>query len=465
MNSNTPQTISEQQTTAGAAAAVLPPAQRPVDKTERISTIDMIRGVALFGILLMNIPGFGFHWSGWDALRRGPQNGADYYTMEVIGVFFEGTMRGLFSMLFGAGMLLFTMNKKESLAGPSVGELYYRRLLILVGFGVINAFVFLWIGDILFFYGLCGMVLYPFRKMAAKWLIVIGICFLAVAAWKSQIWYGDTREQRAKYNEAKAAEKEGKKLTDEQTAAIASWTERENWKPDPLDRDKDVSEVRGNYASVFNHYLRQNAEGEIWGTYHWAIWDCLGMMFLGMALLKLGYFSNKPSTSTYLMGLLVGYGVGIPVGYAIFSKEMIESARNYGAFVDNYRVSFNALYDLKRVLLSVGHASLIMLVYRSKIVPWLMKGLANVGQMAFTNYLMQSIICTLIFHGYGLGYYNKLAFHQLYFVVFGVWVFQFIFSAIWLRYFRFGPFEWLWRSMTYWKKQPMRLRQEAVVAT
>lgn len=463
MDSNTPQTITDQQAAAG-ATAILPPTQRPVDKAERISTIDMIRGVALFGILLMNIPGFGFHWFGWDALRRGPQSGADYYTMEVIAVFFEGTMRGLFSMLFGAGMLLFTINKKDSLNGPSVGELYYRRLLILVGFGVINAFVFLWIGDILFFYGLCGMVLYPFRKLAAKWLIVIGICFLAVAVWKSQIWYGDTREQRAKYKEAKAAEKAGKKLTDEQTAAIASWTERENWKPDPQDRDRDVREVRSNYASVFSHYLRQNAENEIWGTYHWAIWDCLGMMFLGMALFKLGYFSNTPSTSTYLMGLLVGYGVGIPVGYAIFSKEMIESVRNYGAFVDNYRVSFNSLYDLKRVCLSVGHASLIMLVYRSRVVPWLMKGLANVGQMAFTNYLMQSLICTFIFHGYGLGYYNKLAFHQLYFVVFGVWVFQFIFSAIWLRYFRFGPFEWLWRSMTYWKKQPMRLRREAVVA-
>jgi uncharacterized protein len=461
MDSNTPQIITEQQAPAAAASLV---AQKPVEKTERISTIDMIRGVALFGILLMNIPGFGFHWFGYDGLRRGPQSGADYYTMEVISVFFEGTMRGLFSMLFGAGMLLFTMNKKDSISGPSVGELYYRRLLILVGFGVINAFVFLWIGDILFFYGLCGMVLYPFRKTAAKWLLVMGICFLAVAAWKSQIWYGDTREQRAKYNEAKAAEKAGKKLTDEQTAAIASWTERENWKPDPQDRDRDVREVRGNYASVFSHYLRQNAEGEIWGTYHWAIWDCLGMMFLGMALFKLGYFSNKPSTSTYLMGLLVGYGVGIPVGYAIFSKEMIESVRNYGAFVDNYRVSFNALYDLKRVLLSVGHASLIMLVYRSRLVPWLMKGLANVGQMAFTNYLMQSLICTFIFHGYGLGYYNKLAFHQLYYVVFGVWVFQFIFSAIWLRYFRFGPFEWLWRSMTYWKKQPMRVKEEAVVA-
>ena len=115
------------------------------------------------------------------------------------------------------------------------------------------------------------------------------------------------------------------------------------------------------------------------------------------------------------------------------------------------------LGDIRRVFLCIGHASLIMLIFRSRIVPWLMKGLANVGQMAFTNYLMQSIFCTLIFYGYGLCFYNKLPFHQLYYVVAGIWVFQLIFSAIWLRYYRFGPFEWLWRSLTYGKKQPMKI--------
>lgn len=86
-----------------------------------------------------------------------------------------------------------------------------------------------------------------------------------------------------------------------------------------------------------------------------------------------------------------------------------------------------------------------------------MNGLANVGQLAFTNYLMQSVLCTLFFNGYGLGYFGKQAVHQLYYVVAGVWVVQFIFSTIWLRYFRFGPLEWVWRSLTYWKRQPMRL--------
>ena len=146
----------------------------PVAATERIKTIDIIRGVALLGILLMNIPDFGI--VGWfdDTLRRGPHNTTDFYTQEVISIFFQGTMFGLFAMLFGAGMILFTINKTERPGGTPVIELYYRRLLWLVLFGIIHAYL-IWWGDILYAYGIAGMVLYPFRKTAAKWLFLLGI--------------------------------------------------------------------------------------------------------------------------------------------------------------------------------------------------------------------------------------------------------------------------------------------------
>jgi len=426
----------------------------PVTAAERIKTIDIVRGVALLGILLMNIPGFGIDWANLYPVRRGPHNTADFRTMQVISVFFEGTMRGLFSMLFGAGVILFTMNKKEILGGVTVAELFYRRLLLLVLFGVINAYVLLWPGDILFFYGLAGMVLYPFRKTAVKWLLLLSIVCIGIGLLKGQLGFNETREQRAAYLEAVKLEKEGKKLTDEQQQARTAWLERENWRPDAERSARNDQKMHSGYGTIFSYFIPWNSGGETWGIYH-GIWDSLCMMFLGMALFRLAFFSNKLSTSTYTMGLLIGYGIGIPIGWLMFSKEQ-SSILNFGAFVDAYRVPFWALYDLKRVFLCLGHASLIILVFRSRIIPWLMKGLANVGQMAFTNYLMQSIICTLFFYGYGLGYYNHLKFHQLYFVVGAVWIFQIIFSAIWLRYFLFGPFEWLWRSATYWKRQPMK---------
>ena len=156
------------------------------------------------------------------------------------------------------------------------------------------------------------------------------------------------------------------------------------------------------------------------------------------------------------MTLMIGYGIGIPIGWISFDHGLSNWVGNIANYVDSYRVPQWVLYHFKRLLLALGHASLLMLVFRSGVLNPLMKGLSNVGQMAFTNYLMQSLICTFIFFGYGFGYYNKLQFWQLYLVVGAVWIFQLIFSAIWLRYFKFGPFEWLWRSATYWKKQPMK---------
>ena len=220
--------------------------------------------------------------------------------------------------------------------------------------------------------------------------------------------------------------------------------------------------MHSGYGTIFTYFIPNNAGGETWGMYH-GLWDMLCMMFIGMALFGWGFFSNKLSTSAYAIGLLLGYGIGIPIGWIFFDKGLGGFIFNLGGYVDTYRVPHFVLGDFRRLFLCVGHASLIMLIFRSRIIPWLMKGLANVGQMAFTNYLMQSIICTLIFYGYGLSNYNKLKFHQLYYVVAAIWIFQIIFSLIWLRYFRFGPFEWLWRSLTYWEKQPMRKTENYVV--
>jgi uncharacterized protein len=360
-------------------------------------------------------------------------------------------------MLFGAGMVLFTMNKKETPGGITVAEYYYRRLLWLVFFGLVNAYILLWPGDILYYYGLCGMLLYPFRKLNPKWLFAIGLFCILIGGLKTVWWYNELSDKRIAYKEAIAAEKANKKLTDKQKEEKAAWLEVEkNQKPDTARSRKDIEKMHSGYGTIFTFFIPLNAGGETWGMYHGA-WDMLCMMFIGMALFRWGFFSNRVSGSTYTMGLLIGYGIGIPVGWVFFDKGIMPWVSNFTAYVDAYRVPHWVLGDVRRLFLCIGHASLVMLVFRSRIVPWLMKALANVGQMAFTNYLSQSIICTLIFYGYGLSYYHKLCYHQLYYVVAGIWIFQLIVSSIWLRYYRFGPFEWAWRSLTYWKKQPMKI--------
>ena len=356
-------------------------------------------------------------------------------------------------MLFGAGMILFTMNKKETPGGVTIAELYYRRLLLLVLFGVIHGYV-IWTGDILYLYALAGMLLYPFRKTAVKWLFLLAIICIGIGILKGMLRYNETRGKRAAYVEAVKAEKGGKALTAEQQIATTTWVEIENnRRPDRERRERNIRKMHSGYGTIFTFFMPGNSGDQSWGIYH-GVWGSLCMMFLGMALFRLGFFSNKLSTSTYAIGLLIGYGIGIPIGWIMFNARISELL-NYVTYVDAYRVPHGAFYGFKRVFLCLGHASLIMLVFRSRIIPWLLKGLANVGQMAFTNYLMQSIICTLFFYGYGLDYFNHFKYHQLFFVVAAVWIFQLIFSAIWLRYYRFGPFEWLWRSLTYWKRQPM----------
>ena len=429
----------------------------PVATTDRIKSIDTIRGFALLGILLMNIPGFAMNQNFWYPLLSGARSGYDYLTFSWISIFFDGTMRGLFSMLFGAGMILFMTNKKELSGQASVAEYYYRRLLWLVFFGIINAYVILWFGDILFYYGLFGMLLFPFRKLAAKWLLVIGIACVSFAIIRSEWGWSESREKRETYIEAMAAKKEHKKLTDEQQAAVTYWAQlAKPQKPDTAETNLNIRSMREkSYFSVFKYLLPKNATYEVTITYYDA-WDMLAMMFIGMALLTWGFFSNKLRTSTYAMWLLIGYGVGIPFGYFLFDSDMTYFGHNQD-YVTHWKSAPWIFGEFRRIFISVGHASLLMLLFRSKLVPWLMKALSAVGQMAFTNYLMQSIICTFFFYGYGFGNFDKLHYHQIYYVVGIVWVFQMIFSVIWLRYFRFGPFEWVWRSLTYWKKQPMKL--------
>ncbi|MES2775781.1 MAG: DUF418 domain-containing protein [Bacteroidota bacterium] len=431
----------------------------PVAKADRIHTVDMIRGFALLGILLMNIPIFGLDESAFSQILKGSSENADFKALGFIHIFPDGTMRGLFSMLFGVGMVLFTLNKTSKPDGPTVAEYYYRRLLWLVLFGVFNAYILLWEGDILFYYGLAGMLLYPFRKSSPKLLIGLGILCFAINMYKTMGWFGDTKKTRKTYLEAKAAIAEKKPLTEAQQGAMGRWEEIEKSQtPDTARSKRNIRKMHSGYGTIFSYFIPDNANNEIWGMYH-GIWDFIGMMLIGMGLFWMGFFSNKLATSTYGMLALVGYIVGITIGWLAFINGQVEWVRHFSTYIDNWRVPHFLLYDVRRVFISVGHASLLMLLYRSGLVNWLMRALANVGQMAFTNYLMQSIICTWFFFGYGFDYYNKLRFYQLYYVVLAIWIFQMIFSSIWLRFFRFGPFEWVWRSLTYWKKQPMRLKK------
>jgi uncharacterized protein len=174
------------------------------------------------------------------------------------------------------------------------------------------------------------------------------------------------------------------------------------------------------------------------------------MMLIGMAFFRWGIFQAEKSLKFYTMLMFAGYVVGLSVNY-------YESCLIYQSNWDVITMSkADITYQLGRLSTTIGHIGLVMLFIKSGILSWLQNALAAVGKMALSNYLIHTIICNVFFMGFGFAMFGKLQRYELYYVVIAIWVFQLIYSPIWFKYFKFGPAEWAWRSLTYMRKQPFR---------
>ncbi|MCY7359265.1 MAG: DUF418 domain-containing protein [Rudanella sp.] len=437
---------------------------QPVARTKRIPTIDILRGVALLGILLMNIQVFGLTEASLQQLVRGP-HGGNYWLQTIIHVLFENKMRALFSMLFGAGIILFLAKNRDG-AGMAAPELFVRRQLWLIVFGLVNAIGLLWQYDILFHYGIVGILLFPFKRLSARALLVCAMVVGLIYSGKNYWDFAEQKQKYEKYQKVVAFEKKTKpekktkkvKLTDDQKEEKSTWEGLV--KGNKYDKKADRAEVvamRSDYATVWSHQLPKIQRMEAPFFYQSGLWDIASMMLLGMALFKWGFFSNRLTTNEYAM-LAVG---GLLVGQLIAWLSLPASELKITDFTKYISTNVLPLAEVsmpfERAFSAVGWASLVLVLYRLEIGAWLWRAVGAVGQIAFTNYLMQSVLCTLFFYGYGFGYFGDLKFYQLYFVVAEIWLIQLVFSVFWLHYFRFGPLEWLWRSLTYGERQPMSL--------
>jgi uncharacterized protein len=428
----------------------------PVAQADRLQNLDMLRGVALLGILLMNIPGFALAERAFDGFRNDPHS-ANFWTYAVVTVLFEGKMRALFSMLFGAGIVLFTMRKEQ--AGQPVAGLFYRRMGWLVLFGLIQAHVLLWMGDILYFYGISGMLAFLFRKLPARYL-ALGVPLVAILGFVGNtLFFQHIRATRFAYKAAQEAQHRGQTLTAAQRQAITAWQDTEKeFLPNQAEIAAHTRQMKSNYSTVAQRVRHESWSGETTFLLL-TIPDVLALMLLGIALFKWGFFTGQWSRAQYLRTAAWGYGLGLPL---VLWSFCLGYQRGVGVaaqveFIETHSIVWSGLiYPAQRILLVLAHSSVLLLLYRAGVWQGLLQRLAAVGQMAFTNYIMHTVFCTLIFFGYGLNYYAELQYYQLYFVVAAIWVVQLIISPIWLKYYLFGPLEWLWRTLTYWQVQPMR---------
>jgi uncharacterized protein len=418
----------------------------PTAGSDRKDALDTLRGVALLGILLMNIYS--------NPTISGGAEGLDLAAWAVNNLFFEGTMRGLFSLMFGAGIVLMTSRAEARGGGLEVADIYYRRNLWLFAFGIIHGWLLLWFGEILYFYGIGALFLFAFRNLRARTLIILGALVLATLIPKDIYHYIETHNA---FEEAQAAEivqeslAEDEELDDEQQEAIDTWKGiKDDANPSAEKIEKRIEGMHGNYFKIIGTISGVLIWFQSSGLYQFMFFDTVGMMLIGMGFLKLGIITGERSNRFYVLLMLIGYGIGLSIN-AYETRLLI--ANNFDIFANQQA---NLTYGFGRVAMTLGHIGFWMLICKSGWFNWLTSRLGAVGRMALTNYVMHSVFAAILFTGIGFSLFGSLQRHELFYVVAGIWLFQLIVSPIWMKHFRFGPLEWVWRSLTYNKKQPMR---------
>jgi uncharacterized protein len=433
--------------TTAATVSKAEPALAPVTDSARTSSVDVLRGVAVLGILLMNIVAMGLPFEAYfDPTVAGGATGLNLQAWLIANLCFEGSMRAIFSMLFGAGVLLFT-SKGDEKAGVSVADAYYRRTIWLFILGIIHGYVLLWPGEILYSYGLMGLFLFPFRRVAPGKLFALGLALLlagAAAYFLENVQVVNLHERAVA---AEQAVEQGMELGPELQGWLDQWDEKvQELKPSEETLAERIANVRGGYVSAARELAQQTYYYQSMIHYRYDYFDVLSMMFIGMALFKWGVLSAALTARVYLGMAIVGYAVGLLVNWR---ETAIILSQDFSV------VSFfqsGLTYDVGRAGMMIGHMSGVMLLCRSGIARWLTGRLAAVGRMALTNYILHTLITTTVFIGFKQ--YGQWERHQLYYLVFAIWILQVTVSPIWLRHFHFGPLEWLWRVLTYQRRQP-----------
>ncbi|MEF8780327.1 MAG: DUF418 domain-containing protein [Haloferacaceae archaeon] len=396
------------------------PDPEPTPPSERIVSLDALRGFALLGILVINVRVFAMpEVTLLNPSAYGDFSGANYWIWFLGHVFAEKKFITLFSALFGAGVVLFTRSKERK--GLPARRLHLRRMGWLVAIGLAHAYL-LWYGDILVAYGLCGIVFVVARDWEPTRQATFGLAVLAVPSVTELLL-------------AVSAD----------PAAIAA-----QWSPAASTISAEVAAYRGGWIAQMDHRVPTSFARQTTGFVSSTGWRVGGTMLLGMALFEWGVLTNERPERFYRR-LAVGGGlVGLVtvlagVWYIEANDWAAAAALPWRQF--NYWGSFP---------LAGAYVGLVMLYCRRRADGPVTRAFAAVGRTAFTNYLLQTVVATSVFYGHGLGLFGRVTRVEAFAFVLAVWAVQLPLSVLWLRYFRFGPVEWVWRVLTYRSVQPIR---------
>ncbi|MGQ0660179.1 DUF418 domain-containing protein [Sphingosinicella sp.] len=410
----------------------------------RIAQLDVVRGVAVMGILAMNIVAFAMPFQAYfNPMAYGTESAADLASWAFNFVFVDGKMRGLFSFLFGASTLL--VIEKAEAAGLSAARIHYARMFWLLVFGLIH-FYLIWFGDILSHYALIGLLLFFFRRLAVRALLIWGaMLVLAQCLMMAGFAFG------AFTLSAAAA------ASNPDPEAVRQWPEMSGMfgAPGPAAISEKLAHFLGPWSEQVHDRLVERGAEPFTSTLFFG-WETLAYMLFGMAALKSGFFRGQWAPARYWRVAAIGLGIAIPayvlIAWLLWSR---------GFAAQNVIAAFSAQTPF-RPFIVIAYAALIVLAARNG--GWLAERIAAAGRAAFTNYLGTSILMTTLFYGYGFGLFGELSRIELWLPVLGVWVLMLLWSKPWLERFHYGPLEWLWRSLSRLELQPMRRREPATAS-
>lgn len=383
-------------------------------KSQRLGTLDVLRGIVILAILIININ----YFSTPSLIRYNPLAYGEFSTLDQWVWLIEYSLvkqrfMTLLALLFGVGIMLFVA-KYERLGSNPNRPFVFRSVFLLL-FGLAHAYL-LWDGDILVAYAVCGLIVYWLRALGAVWLIVLGL-IMAFGAVAPDMWHA----MQAMNN----------------PPATPDW-----WIADTATQQAALLKYQGSWWE-----LTPDRVAAAWGRQsldfiYFTLWRCCGLMMLGMGLWKLGALTSPRALKHFAVwGLLLGLIISLGATWCF-----VDSGFQYPVFV-----GINSLgFYIGSIVLALGYLGGVMLWGQTRTLKPFQNLLAKAGRMAFTLYIMQSVICGWLFYGYGLDLFGQVSRSELWLYTFAIWAFQLLFVVVWFKYFKRGPLEAVWRKGYEW---------------
>ena len=417
--------------------------------SERLAVLDAVRGFALCGILLINLPHMAWLMDSDEPVRAVRDGGFSTVLWWVQMLLVNGNMRGLFSILFGASMLLFLAKaERGSATRTEANRLMLRRLFWLFMFGVVDMSLLLWPGDILSIYAIAGLIALPFATARPRTLAIGALIAIVSVSGYMVVHQLPKLEMLAQGPALESRAASGQTLSADDQQKLENW---QQLRTGQLANPDEINAERASRLSGYVGNLRymSNLSWTWWLDWkddlRW-VFDAVAFMLVGMLLYRIGWIQGEASRRIYLVSVLLGYGLGVPL-------KTLEALRDWHLMMGVASPQFTMFLlpaitlQTARLLVTLGHAGLFLWCWKTFNLR--LEPLQALGRMAFTGYLGQSILAAVIFSGFGLALWGRLSLAELWLTAAIIWAIEIAFATAWLTRFAMGPFEWVWRSLTY----------------